>query len=102
MHKTVLDELEFEKSKRDILKLNPNHKSDTTREYTRGETKQSVDKVPGYGQKRYAWEIELENYRKSKWKERFYFFGAICGILSLALTLFLNFDQVKSILMKFL
>lgn len=101
MSKKVLEALEFEKNKREILKMNSLQNTEATREYSREKRDGSNDPIPGYGQKRYAWEIELENYRKSKWKERFFFIGAVCGILALALTILLNFEQIKVILMKF-
>lgn len=102
MSKKVLEALEFEKSKREILKMSPVQNSDQTREFTRELDERSTQKSPDYGQKRYAWEIELENYRKSKWKERFFIFCAICGILALVMTLLFNFDQLQAFLMKFL
>lgn len=39
--------------------------------------------------KKYAWEIELEQYRNRKRFDRFCIFGSICGILSLAGTVYL-------------
>lgn len=42
-------------------------------------------------EKKYAWEIELEQYRSRKRLDRFLIFGSICGILSLAGTVYLYF-----------
>lgn len=79
MSKALLDELAFEKNKREILKQNRPLKDDeqSVKLYTKDN--------------KYAWEIELENYRKSKLKERFYFFGAICGIISLIWNILMQF-----------
>lgn len=79
MSKALLDELAFEKNKRDILKQN---------QQTRPENQET--KLYNK-QNKFAWEIELENYRKSKIKERFYFFGAICGIISLVWNILMQF-----------
>lgn len=79
MSKALLDELEFEKNKREILKQNKSTK----------EEDQSI-KLYAKGNK-YAWEIELENYRKSKIKERFYLFGSLCGIVSLIWNILMQF-----------
>lgn len=102
MSKKVLEALEFEKSKREILKMSPIQTSEQTRESSREFDERGMLNSTDNGQKRYAWEIELENYRKLKWKERFYLFGTFCGILALVLTILFNFDQIKAILMKFL
>jgi hypothetical protein len=40
--------------------------------------------------KRFAWQIELEDYRRRKRWERFYKVGAFCGILSLLLQLYFH------------
>lgn len=40
--------------------------------------------------RRFAWQIELEDYRRRKKWERFYRIGAVCGILSLLLQLYLH------------
>lgn len=79
MSKELLDELAFEKNKREILKQNRQAKEDSQpmKLYSK--------------ENRYAWEIELENYRKSKLKERFYLFGAICGIISLVWNILMQF-----------
>ncbi|HAS74643.1 MAG TPA: hypothetical protein DCS67_10910 [Clostridiales bacterium UBA8960] len=79
MSKELLEELAFEKSKREILKQNSATKPENQ------ETKRYEK------HNKFAWEIELENYRKSKAKERFYFFGAMCGILSLFWNILMQF-----------
>jgi hypothetical protein len=87
MSKKILDELQFEKNKREILKRSQKPKYDPT-------LKQDEPK-------KYAWEYELENYRKSKVMDKFHTFGSICGILALILTLWLNWDALFQFLMKF-
>lgn len=67
MKKDVLEQLEFEKSKREILKQTQSVKSE------------SIKKEASH---KYAWELELEQYRKSKRKENYLLFGATLGIIS--------------------
>jgi len=90
MSKELLEELEFEKNKRDILKRSLPIKNG--QDYM--PTKQEETK-------KYAWEYELENYRKSKIMEKFHTIGAICGIIALLLTLIINWDFLMEFLMKF-
>ena len=86
MNKAVLQELEFEKNKREILKQNVHVSS---------------DKIQMDSSKRYAWEIELEQYKKQKSLERFHTFGACVGILAFLLTLVFNYTKILEFLMKF-
>ncbi len=90
MSKQLLDELQFEKNKREILKRT---------QLTKDEGDSTPIKMDEA--KKYAWEYELENYRKAKRMDKFHTFGAICGILALIATLFFNLEVVKQILMKF-
>lgn len=79
MSRELLDELAFEKNKREILKQNKSKIEEDS-------------KIKLYNKEnKFAWEIELENYRKSKLKERFYFFGSICGIISLIWIILMQF-----------
>lgn len=90
MSKEILEQLEFEKSKRRILeqtKVIKKPENDT----------KGVNDNPN----KYAWEYELEFYRKSKRRDRFYAFGAICGILALIITLILNGNELLHFLMQF-
>jgi hypothetical protein len=75
--KNITKELEFEKSRMEILKLSG---------------KNIQQNIPANHKK--AWEYEYEEYKKQKKKEKLYLFGSICGILSLLLTLILNFDTM--------
>ncbi|GAB6106261.1 hypothetical protein [Fusibacter bizertensis] len=87
MSKEILEQLEFEKSKRKILEQTKVIKKPES------EAKDNPSK--------YAWEYELEFYRKSKRKDRFYAFGAICGILALVITLLFNGNDIWRFLMQF-
>ncbi len=55
---------EFEQSRKDILEMSGKDE-----------------------EQRYAWEIELEEYRARKKLDRFLKFGAVCGIVSLIVSL---------------
>ncbi len=90
MSKEILDQLQFEKNKREILKQSQASKQ-----------VQEAPKIQIVDTRKYAWEYELENYRKSKLKDKFHTFGAICGIIALILTLLFNFDAIGRFLMKF-
>ena len=114
MSRELLDQIEFEKNKREILKQNTqtqNHKLQKSSEQTKMKETQSNSKSHKKSSRepriqiesatKYAWEYEIENYRKFRNQMRFILFGAICGILSLVLTLVLHFNQIKGFLMKF-
>ena len=85
MSKEILEQLQFEKNKREILKQN-----------SIISTKQVEPKIQfeADDSKKYAWEYELDCYKKQRLKSRFYMFGSICGILALILTLFFNFEKI--------
>lgn len=87
MSKEILEQLEFEKNKRKIL-------SQTNA------IKKPVEDIKDNSNK-YAWEYELEFYRKSKRRDKFYAFGTICGILALIITLIFNGKEIISFLMQF-
>lgn len=96
-NKKILEALEFEKSKRDILRAN---QSSNNLKKNNNEIIEHQDLTLG-GQRKYAWEYELEFYRKMRSKERFYLIGAVCGIIALILTLVINHQEILEILMKF-
>lgn len=50
------------------------------------------------GDNLYAWEYELDMYKKQKRKERFFYFGACCGIASLILVILLHYQTILSVL----
>ena len=68
------EQLEFEKSRQDILKMSG---KDTESGFAGKEEEQ-----------RYAWEIELEEYRSRKRLDRFLIFGALCGVISLMISIY--------------
>lgn len=80
MKSMTKEEIELQKNRLEILKLTG--KQDHANLEAHGE-----DSV-------YLWQYELEHYKREKKKDRFYTFGAICGILSLAITLAVNFDII--------
>ncbi len=52
----------------------------------------------GYNDSRkYAWEYEIEEYRKKKNRDRFYKIGALAGILSLIITVIDKFTPIKEL-----
>ncbi|MDH8677600.1 hypothetical protein QE109_05550 [Fusibacter bizertensis] len=87
MSKEILEQLEFEKNKRKIL------------EQTNMMKKPIVTETENSN--KYAWEYELDFYRKSKRKDRFYTFGSICGILALVISLIFHGNEILSFLMQF-
>ena len=80
MKSMTKDEIELQKNRLEILKLTGKQEHMVLEE-------KNEDNV-------YLWQYELEHYKREKKKERFYAFGAICGILSLGITLAVNFDQI--------
>jgi hypothetical protein len=87
---------EFEKNKREILRRiknsNPNLAMIDSKISTKNENSQC-----GSGSRKYAWEYEVEEYRKKKHLERFYKIGALCGIASLVITIIDRFMPIKEI-----
>lgn len=90
MKDEVLKALELEKSKREIIKQAQRRSEEWAEECA---------KTPIVDDRKYAWEIELENYRKQKAKEKFWMLGALCGILSLILTIAFHFSEIRGFLM---
>lgn len=95
MGKLLYRDREFEKNKKEILRRmktsNPNlamidSKINTVNENSRDNRDQ-----------KYAWEYEIEEYRKKKNLERFYKIGALSGILSLIITIMDKFIPIKEI-----
>lgn len=89
--KDLLRQLELEKQKREMAR--------------RG----SVDPVPAQTQTRrnaegqqQAWELELEAYREQKKRERFFWFGAVCGVLSMVAELAFHGPAVMMLIKKML
>lgn len=85
-NREVMNHLEFEKNRMEILKM-----SNKSPQYP-----QETELTAG-GTRKQAWELELDEYRKRQRREKFYFIGSVCGILSLLLTLILNFGQIMNL-----
>ncbi len=83
MARKSTEQLEFEKSRKDILKLSG---KDNEPSFTGKEEEQ-----------RYAWEIELEEYRNRKKLDRFLIFGASCGVLSLIVSIYVLYVNMVSL-----
>lgn len=45
----------------------------------------------------YLWQYELDFYKNLKKRERFYIFGAVCGIISLLLVVVIHFNFLLSL-----
>lgn len=107
MKKKILEELEFEKNKREILKRTQSLNRENNRNQGQGEREMMRDNTfqgdTFHGEaKKYAWEYELENYRKSKAMDKFHTLGAICGIVALFMTLLINWDVLIQFIKKLL
>lgn len=83
----------LKQSKDEILK----HMS--SRKKKRVKTKYRNNNIYNNNTQKPAWYYEIQNYRSQKKRERFYLIGAICGILSLVLTIVLNFNIIKEYFM---
>lgn len=80
MKSMTKEEIELQKNRLEILKLT-------------GKQDQMIPDTAG-DDNVYLWQYELEHYKREKKKERFYTFGAICGILSLAISIAANFNMI--------
>lgn len=92
MKDEVLKALELEKSKREILKSAQRRSEEWAEECA---------KAPIIDERKYAWEIELDHYKKQRIKEKFWMLGSVCGILAFVLTLVLNFQKIVGFLIEF-
>lgn len=91
MNKSILEQLELEKSKRNLIKV-ANEKKQLKDNGVLGSSG-----ITPEGDQKFAWEYELERYRKDRIKDRFCIAGAICGMLALAITLFFNFSAIMGL-----
>lgn len=84
---------EFERNKKEILKrmkaTNPNLSLVNNKIDSKNKTYDDI------GNRKYAWEYEIEEYRKKKNLERFYKIGAFSGILSLIITIADKFIPIR-------
>ncbi|MGX8797489.1 hypothetical protein ACR6HW_15665 [Fusibacter sp. JL298sf-3] len=90
MKEEVLKALELEKSKREILKQAQKRSEEWSK---------ACAEDPIVDAHKYAWEYEIEQYRKEKIRARFWTIGAVCGIVALILQLVLNYQSIVNILM---
>lgn len=88
MKKDILDQLEFEKSKRDILKQSQMAKRNPIQEQ-----EMRIEK----SDQKYAWEIELEQYRKNKARDQFVFLGAIAGFAAFFMLILFHIQDFLNI-----
>ncbi len=97
MSKRISEELEFERNRMELLKqMNVDLSDKKVSNYKRSPSPtEAIHSVSSTG--KYAWEYELEDYRKRKAYERFCLFGACCGILSLIVTLVVNFERIVTL-----
>lgn len=77
---------EFERNRAEILRMTGNSNSEKKLEQQYGENHKAV------------WEYEIMEHRKNKSKEGLMYFGSICGILSLLVSLFLLVNQFLNII----
>jgi cell division FtsZ-interacting protein ZapD len=91
MNKSILEQLELERSKRDLIKA-AKAKQETMRS-ERQETDLQREILDA--DQKFAWEYELERYRKDRLKDRFCIAGAICGFISLILTIWFHWPEIQ-------
>ena len=92
MNKSILEQLELERNKRDLIKVANEKKNTATNKPERVEG----GLVPE-GDQKFAWEYELERYRKERIKDKFCIAGAASGFLALFLTLLFHWEAIKSL-----
>ncbi|GAU77182.1 hypothetical protein [Fusibacter sp. 3D3] len=99
MNKALMEQLELEKRKREILKEaqnNKKQKEDAAEKISSSKVENRYvyeDSLDQESSRKFAWEYELERYRRDKLKDRFYLIGMVCGILALILTLYFNASE---------
>jgi|GEM_PF-1672273 len=116
MKDPVLEQLEFERQKRALIKTAQQHKKvsrapkkdPVAYQDDRQETieeifskaypePQKVSDRESSEDRKFAWEYEIEKYRRDRLKHRFCIIGSICGILSLALTIWFHFSEILAL-----
>lgn len=97
LSRKISEELEFEKNKMALLKQMNVDLSDQRLSKGNASPRPAEAIQSANANGKYAWEYELEDYRKRKALEKFYFFGACCGIVSLIMTLILNYDKLAAL-----
>ncbi|SKC41383.1 hypothetical protein [Maledivibacter halophilus] len=95
MGRLLHEDKEFEKNKKEILRRIKSSNFNLALSDSRNDI---VNKnCSNVGKQKYAWEYEIEEYRKKKNLEKFYKIGAISGIISLIVTIFDKFIPAKEI-----
>ena len=80
MKSDAQEELELQKNRLEILKMSG---------------KNPISHEPDHSDENmYLWQYELEFHKKLKKREQFYFFGALCGISSLVLTIVFHWSAI--------
>lgn len=95
MSSFLCQDKEFEKNKKEILRrivaTNPNLEAINI-------NSDAGDRhISNNDNRKYAWEYEIEEYRKKKNRDRFYKIGALAGVLSLIITVIDKFTPIKEI-----
>lgn len=85
---------EFEQSRQDVLRM-AREMGDKRKAEVPLEDK-SENKLEG--ERKYAWEFEILEYRRKKRIEKFLVFGATCGVLSLIITVTVNWSQIINLI----
>ena len=80
------EELELQKNRLEILKMSGRHELPMA--------KSPEDETL------YAWQYELNYYKKLRRRERVYMFGSICGILSLVLMVTFHIAEILDFLVQ--
>lgn len=80
---TSKEELEMQKNRLEILKMSGRSEMMHTPESPQ--------------ENMYLWQYELDFYKNLKKRERFYIFGAVCGIISLLLVVVIHFNFLVSL-----
>ena len=88
MKATSHEELELQKNRLEILKMSGKNLL--------------VEETSDSDVNKYLWQYELEHYKKMRRREKFYFVGAICGVMSLLLTISLNYSVLLQTFLKLL
>lgn len=80
---------EFERSRQDVLRMA--REMDQKR---KADAPVNQDQPMTQGDRKFAWEYEILEYRRRRKIERFLIVGAMAGIMSLIITLTVNYGQI--------
>jgi len=89
---------EFEKNRQELLRMaremGEQRKSDSVQ---KGEVVNNRNLNDDNSDKKYAWEYEILEYRRRRRIERYLVFGATCGVISLVMTFYFNWQYILSL-----